>query len=230
MFGASAPEVEFDSISTADGDSFSALESDIVNITGTVVDNDASAECDVKVEASLDDISVFDKSEGIKTAQKALGRFDWQDGLCDGDQYLLSLNISHLYLELDGNAGIIHIRVTEGSYVVDDQIQLYTVPRSDEETGGNEEGSGGTSTFMFAGIGAILLIAVLAITMMFMRRGGGSDQEQDSVESFGGVEQMDPVEAYVQQLVAQGYEEQMARQYATQYYAQYYSQQKGGGG
>ena len=230
MFGDSAPDVEFDSISTADGDSFSALDSDIVNITGTVVDNDASAECDVKVEASLDDTSVFDKSEGIKTAQKALGRFDWQDGLCDGDQYLLSLNISHLYLELDGNAGIIHIRVTEGSYVVDDQIQLYTVPRSDEETGGNEEGSGGTSTFMFAGIGAVLLIAVLAVTMMFMRRGGGSDQEQDSVESFGGVEQMDPVEAYVQQLVAQGYEEQMARQYATQYYAQYYSQQKGGGG
>ena len=230
MFGDSAPDVEFDSITTADGDSFSALDSDIVNITGTVVDNDASAECDVKVEASLDDISVFDKSEGIKTAQKALGRFDWQDGLCDGDQYLLSLNISHLYLELDGNAGIIHIRVTEGSYVVDDQIQLYTVPRSDEETGGNEKGSSTDSTFIFAGIGAILLIAVLAITMMFMRRGGSSDQEQDSVESFGGVEQMDPVEAYVQQLVAQGYEEQMARQYATQYYAQYYSQQKGGGG
>ena len=106
----------------------------------------------------------------------------------------------------------------------------YTVPRSDEETGGNEEGSGGTSTFMFAGIGAILLIAVLAISMMFMRRGGGSDEQHDSVESIRGVEQMDPVEAYVQQLVAQGYEEQMARQYATQYYAQYYSQQKGGGG
>ncbi len=142
---------------------------------------------------------------------------------------MLSLNISHLYLELDGNAGIIHIRVTEGSYVVDDQIQLYTVPRSDEETGGTEEGNSGTSTFMLGGIGAIVLIAVLAVTMM-MRRGRGSDQEQDSVESFGGVEQMDPVEAYVQQLVAQGYEEQMARQYATQYYAQYYSQQKGGGG
>ena len=63
-----------------------------------------------------------------------------------------------------------------------------------------------------------------------MRRGGGAEQEQDSVEAFGGVEQMDPVEAYVQQLVAQGYEEQMARQYATQYYAQYQSQQKGGGG
>ena len=49
---------------------------------------------------------------------------------------------------------------------------------------------------------------------------------QGSVESFGGVEQMDPVEAYVQQLVVQGYDEQMARQYATKYYAQHYSQQK----
>ena len=230
MFGDAAPEVQFDSIATADGESFNGLESDIINITGTVVDNDASADCDVKVEASLDDLTIFDKSDGIKTAQKALGRFDWQEGLCDGDQYFLTLNISHKYLETEGNVGVIHIRLTEGAYVVDDQITLYTVPRSNEEQGGNEEGSGDTSTLMFAGIGALLLIAVLGVTMMFMKGRGGSDQ-QDSVESFGGVEQMDPVEAYVQQLVAQGYDEQMARQYATQYYAQYYSQQnKGGGG
>jgi len=65
--------------------------------------------------------------------------------------------------------------------------------------------------------------------MMFMR-GRRGDSGKDSVETFGGVEQMDPVEAYVQQLVAQGYDEQMARQYANQYYSQYYSQQKGGGG
>ena len=159
-----------------------------------------------------------------------MGRFDWQEGLCDGDQYFLTLNISHKYLETEGNVGVIHIRLTEGAYVVGDQITLYTVPRSNEEQGGNAEGSGDTSTLMFAGIGALLLIAVLGVTMMFMRGRGGSDQ-QDSVESFGGVEQMDPVEAYVQQLVAQGYDEQMARQYATQYYAQYYDQQnKGGGG
>ena len=62
--------------------------------------------------------------------------------------------------------------------------------------------------------------------MMFMRGRGGSDQ-QDSVESFGGVEQMDPVEAYVQQLVAQGYDEQMARQYATQYYARLLAAEQG---
>ena len=233
LFGDEAPEVDFDSISTADGDTFTALESDIVNLTGTVVDNDDSAECDVRVEVSLDDTEIFDKGEGVKTAQKALGRFDWQEGLCDGDQYFLSLNISHKYLENpgEGNAGIIYIRVTEGSYVVEENIQLYTRPKV-EETGneGASEGGASLTTVMVAGIGAVLLLAILGATMMFMRRGGSSDQQEDSVESFGGVEQMDPVEAYVQQLVAQGYDEQMARQYATQYYAQYYAKQKGGQG
>ncbi|GIQ99431.1 MAG: hypothetical protein CM15mP6_4480 [Methanobacteriota archaeon] len=153
MFGDAAPEVQFDSIATADGESFNGLESDIINITGTVVDNDASADCDVKVEASLDDLSIFDKSDGIKTAQKALGRFDWQEGLCDGDQYFLTLNISHKYLETEGNVGVIHIRLTEGAYVVDDQITLYTVPRSNEEQGGNEEGSGTLPLCCSLGIG-----------------------------------------------------------------------------
>ena len=37
---------------------------------------------------------------------------------------------------------------------------------------------------------------------------------------------MDPIEAYVQQMVGQGYEESVARQYAEQYYAQYYEQQR----
>jgi hypothetical protein len=41
---------------------------------------------------------------------------------------------------------------------------------------------------------------------------------------------MDPVEAYVQQMVASGYDEQTARTYAEQYYAQYYEQQRKGGG
>ena len=235
LFGDEEPELSFDSVSTADGESFGALDSDIINITGTVTDNDAGSECDVKVEASLDDTSIFDKSNGIKTAQKALGRFDWQENLCDGDTYSLTLNISHLYMEDLGNAGIIHIRVTEGSYVVEETIQLYTVPRPTDpcviDPASCEGDSGGAiGTVVIAGIGAVLVIVVLGVTMLFIRGRKKGDSGQDSVESFGGVEQMDPVEAYVQQLVAQGYEEQMARQYATQYYAQYNAKQKGGVG
>jgi hypothetical protein len=104
---------------------------------------------------------------------------------------------------------------------------------------------------VMGGIAAIILFLVVLVTLLVRSRGRAP--EGDSVESFGGVEQMDPAEAYVQQLLAQGYDEQTARQYAhietyvqqlitqgydeqtarqyaQQYYAQYYAQQKGGGG
>jgi hypothetical protein len=234
QFGDDEPQVEMDSINTADGHSFSALEVDIVNITGIVTDNDISSDCDVTVEAVLDDITILDASPAIKTTNHELGRYDYQSNLCDGDTYTLTLNISHLYMELDGNAGMIHVRVTEGSYQVNEQIQLYTVPRPTdpcEIDPASCEGNSGSqiSGAVFAGVGALLLIAILAITLLVVR-GRKTSPEEDSVESFGGVEQMDPIEAYTQQLVAQGYDEQVARQYATQYYAQYYEKQRGGGG
>ena len=81
---------------------------------------------------------------------------------------------------------------------------------------------------VIGGIAAIILVLVVLVTMLV--RGRGRAPEEDSVESFGGVEQMDPVEAYVQQLLAQGYDEQTARQYAQQYYAPYSAQQGGDGG
>jgi hypothetical protein len=257
LFGDEEPENEMDSISTADGHRFDALEAvDIINITGVIVDNDEGSECDVTVEVALDDTSIFDKGEATKTTQKELGRYDRQSGLCDGDSYTLSLNISHLYLEEDGNAGLVYVRITEGSYVVNDQIQLYTLPRPldpcEVDPASCAEGSSGVMEMvLMGGIAAIFLILVVLVTMLVRSRGRAP--EEDSVESFGGVEQMDPVEAYVQQLlaqgydeqtarqyaqleayvqqlIAQGYDEQTARQYAQQYYAQFYAQQGGGGG
>jgi len=233
LFGDEEPEVQMDSTSTADGQPFDALDAvDILNLTGKVVDNDAGSDCDVTVEAVLDDTSILDASPAVKTTQKELGRYDFQSNLCDGDTYALSLNISHLYLEQDGNLGVVHIRITEGSYVVDETIQLYTLPRVVDpcvaDPSSCEESSGNSlRVVLVGGVASVALILVVVITLMIRRR--GSSQVEDAVESFGGVEQMDPVEAYVQQLVAQGYEEQMARQYAQQYYAQYYDQQKGGG-
>jgi hypothetical protein len=257
LFGDEEPENEMDSISTADGHRFDALEAvDIINITGVIVDNDEGVECDVTVEVALDDTSIFDKGEATKTTQKELGRYDRQAGLCDGDSYTLSLNISHLYLEDLGNAGLVYIRITEGSYVVNDQIQLYTLPRAldpcvVDPASCAEDSSGVMEMVMIGGIAAIILILVVLVTMLVRSRGRVT--EEDSVESFGGVEQMDPVEAYVQQLLAQGYDEQTARQYANieiyvqqlitqgydeqtarqyaqQYYAPYSAQQRGDGG
>ena len=69
-------------------------------------------------------------------------------------------------------------------------------------------------------------MAIVVVTLL-LRSGSGKDSDSDVVEQFGGVEQMDPVEAYVQQMVASGYDEQTARQYAEQYYASYYAQQNG---
>ena len=57
------------------------------------------------------------------------------------------------------------------------------------------------------------------------------DDFKDSVEKFSGIEQMDPVEAYVQKMVAADLlDEASARQYAEQYYASYYAQQEQGDG
>ena len=82
---------------------------------------------------------------------------------------------------------------------------------------------------MFAAIGVILILAIVGVTLVLRSR-GKSDDSQDTVQQFGGVEQMDPVEAYVQQMVGQGYDEATARQYAEQYYSAYYAQQGKGGG
>ena len=43
---------------------------------------------------------------------------------------------------------------------------------------------------------------------------------------YGGVAQMDPMEQYVQQLIAQGYPEETARTYAQQYAGHFQQQQQ----
>ena len=228
LFGDEAPQANLDSFETSDGERFDALDSvEIINITGTVVDNDQDTECDVKVEVALDDKSIFDASQGERDTLMDMGRYDKQEGLCDGDEYTLSLNVSHMYTTDLGGAGIVYFRMTEGNYVIEDNIPIFTLPIS-EETETVKEEADSLSPVVMGAAGALVLIGVVAMTMLL--RGRGKEAIEDAVESFGGVEQMDPVEAYVQQLVGQGYEEQMARQYAQQYYASYYDQQKGQGG
>ena len=224
-FGDEEVVSELDNLFTAEGERFDALDSiDIINVTG------------VTVEVSLDDKSIFDKGGAVKNTEKDRGRYNSVSGLCDGDSYSLSLNISHLYVygEEYGSEGNVYIRITEaGHSPVEEEIYLYTLPRildpCEENPESCEEESGSLNTIMIGGIATVILLLVVVITFI-MRNRRSKNTQQDSVETFGGVEQMDPVEAYVQQLVAQGYDEQMARQYAQQYYAQYYDQQKRSGG
>ena len=91
---------------------------------------------------------------------------------------------------------------------------------------GGDEG-GLSSGLLFGGIAAFVLLLVIVTTLLLVRRGGGGSVTDRHAATFGDdVAEMDPVEAYVQQLVAQGYPEETARAYAQQYYAQAAQQQQ----
>ena len=87
----------------------------------------------------------------------------------------------------------------------------------------DEDGDGAQSTtnVMFIGIGALALIVIVVLTLLFLRRGGSDGMDGDYKDfNLAGAFQQDPVEQYVQQLIAQGYPEETARAYAQQYAAQ----------
>ena len=167
----------------------------------------------------------------IRDSQRTIGKFNQSDMLSDGDTFSLTLDISDLYQIETGKSAKIYIRITEGDgsrYVLSETIDISLVPRGGDSNGGGSS-EGGLSTTIIVGVGgALLLVLVVVVTLVFRGRSRG-DVETDTVEQFGGVETMDPVEAYVQQMVASGYDEQQARAYAEQYYASYYEQQRRGG-
>ena len=69
------------------------------------------------------------------------------------------------------------------------------------------------------GLGAAVLVLIVILSLMFLRkRDDGMAEYKDF--SLTGAMQQDPVEQYVQQLIAQGYPEDTARAYAAQYAAQ----------
>ncbi|MGB1991793.1 MAG: hypothetical protein ACPHUO_06415, partial [Candidatus Poseidoniaceae archaeon] len=82
--------------------------------------------------------------------------------------------------------------------------------------------------------GGIGLAVLVILSLFFVLRGG---KEGDIIDSsmgddfgataagYAGVAQMDPMEQYVQQLIAQGYPEETARAYAQQYAAHFQQQQ-----
>ena len=101
----------------------------------------------------------------------------------------------------------------------------------DEAPVKEEAASDSDNTIMFVAGGIGLLVIVLV--SLFFVLSGGKDKEYDDVSAdfgataagYGGVAQMDPMEQYVQQLIAQGYPEETARAYAAQYAGHFQQQQ-----
>ncbi len=98
------------------------------------------------------------------------------------------------------------------------------------EQTGNKGGDGAqSSTNMFLGIGALAIVIIVILTLLFLRRSGSEGMDGDYKDfDLTGAFQQDPVEQYVQQLIAQGYPEETARAYAQQYAGQAGLAQGGG--
>jgi hypothetical protein len=203
---------------------------DDVTIVGSILGGAENS--DVKIEVSLNEL-ILDYTPTQKITQKTIGKYNVSDGLGDGSSFSMTLDISNLY-SISGQQATLYFRITEGDgtrYTLTEQIVINLLPKdlceidpADSSCTSSE--SGGISPIILGVGGFIAILAIVGVTLL-LRSGSGKDSDSDVVEQFGGVEQMDPVEAYVQQMVASGYDEQTARQYAEQYYASYYAQQNG---
>ena len=92
----------------------------------------------------------------------------------------------------------------------------WIAPSSDD----SGDSSQSSSNLILIGGGALILVVILGLTILLLRKNG--DEGMDGMVkdfSVGGYQQ-DPVEQYVQQLIAQGYPEDTARAYAAQYASQ----------
>ena len=91
------------------------------------------------------------------------------------------------------------------------------------ESNSNGANSGGGDLLLYAG-GGFGVILIIILSLFFVMKGGSEDEsdayQQDfnaAAAGYAGVAEMDPMEQYVQQLIAQGYPEETARTYAAQY-------------
>jgi hypothetical protein len=231
-YGDEAPDVEF--TNPADG---SSQTGDSIFVNGSVLSGSENG--DVMIEIALDE-ATLDLLPSQKFPKKTEGAYNSISGLGDGDSFSIDLDISELYTE-SGSSQTIYIKITEGDgdrYTIYKSIDINLVPRTanngdvdcdaepeHDDCKAGQTGKGGESSnnmmFIGIGVGAIVLLIVVILTMMLVRgRGGDSSSTATGDDGFGAVAEMDPVEAYVQQLVAQGYPEETARAYAQQYYAQ----------
>ena len=190
---------------------------------------------DVMIEVALD-YDTLNLLPSQKFPKKTAGEYNSTVSLENGAEFSLSLDIADLY-DANGSTQIIHIKITEGDgsrWTIYKTIDINLVPKESDsdstgenpepETSGDDGGLG--AGLLYAGIAAFVLLLIVVVTLLVVRGRGGDSSAVDSGAFGGEVAEMDPVEAYVQQLVAQGYPEETARAYAQQYYAQAAQQQR----
>ena len=112
-------------------------------------------------------------------------------------------------------SGTTEITVDENGTVV--------VEETEEDDTKSKEDDSNLALYLGGGIGLLLIVI---LSLFFVLRSEGDDVGEDSYmggdfdatsEGYAGVAEMDPMEQYVQQLIAQGYPEETARAYAQQY-------------
>ena len=103
--------------------------------------------------------------------------------------------------------------------VVNNETGEAELAEPEEETKSKDDDS---NLVLYLGGGIGLLVIVL-LSLFFVLRGEGDDVSVEVHmggefdDGYAGVAEMDPMEQYVQQLIAQGYPEETARAYAQQY-------------
>ena len=236
-YGDEEPVVDF----TNPAPSSSQTE-DTLYVNGSIVSGAENGDVMIEVALAYDTLNLLPSQ---KFPLKTAGAYDSTVQLADGQTFSLTLDIADLYGE-NGTTQIIHIKITEGDgsrWTIYKDIEVNLVPKEtgpgdvdcetdpsaegcDSSTSGDGSEGGMSSVLLFGGIAAFVLILVIVVTLLLVRGRGGDSGDADSGAFGGDVAQMDPVEAYVQQLVAQGYPEETARAYAQQYYAQAAQQQQ----
>ncbi len=198
------------------------------SVTGGVEESDLS----IYVALSGSDLNLTPTQQ---FARAQAMKFNSSSNLANGAEFSLTLSIEDLYLEGQGVSQTVYIKIQEGNdgEPIYQQIQINLIPLvagdpcvtdpnaegCETNTGGENTESGGDSNLLvIIAIVFVVLLGIVFATVLLVRGRGSSDADSGMGEvTFGGVETMDPKEAYVQQLIAQGYPEETARAYAEQY-------------
>lgn len=127
------------------------------------------------------------------------------------------------------NAATKECELPEGWDVERDDNGSITGVSKQEQTEEKSSGGGFLEDNMMLVIGGGLGLVIIILLSILVLGKGGDDEDQFSVAGAGAMPaQMDPMEAYVQQLIAQGYPEETARAYAAQYASHFQQQQQPG--